>query len=418
MNSTLRNDFYKNYPEFHHTFDDGEYCLEYALYGNLGLSRFLHREIIQASEKMNEILNKVKEKIKTLSSRELIELGYNEKMIPFIDIDPLTNGSVTKRFDIVRSISGFKFIELNNDTPFLIMENYQMDNILCQELGGNPIMENRIDLLNDNMLLSLKEAAAYLGKPLDKCVIAIMGYSYEEDLEEYTTLSFYRNILLKNGIDCHYVNYKDIRVDMDVRDVLTAETGTIDILLKFAYPYEFLIEDTYSDKEGSIGLDIMQLMREKKVFLMNPPGSHILQNKSTFAYLWELVEDSSFFTREEERFIKKYVPYTTTKGPEYFERKGLDYVIKPVISREGMSVTIVKRYETINSQFNFYDDELMLYQEYLELPKRNVIIKDERVEKHEVLGVFLTGDKYSGTVCRLGSEITDWESHWTSLSLT
>lgn len=412
MNTELRKEFYSKHENFHHTFDDGDYYLEYGLFGSLPLQKDLHLEIQEASKRMYDILMRVKERIKTLPKSELLRLGYHERIIPFLHIDHLTTGSITSRFDIIRTNDSFKFIELNNDTPFLIMENYNMDDHLNLALGKNSVYPRRQELLTIALIRALEESAMYLNKSVPECTIAVMGYDLEEDLEEFTTLTFFQELIKKQGINCHYINYADIRVDMNQEDVYSDKTGTIDILLKPAYPYEFLIEDQYNDKEGYIGLDLMKLMDKKKVALLNPPASHILQNKGTFAYIFELIEETNFFTIEETKFLLKYLPYTSFSDNPF---KGGKYVRKPVISREGQSVHIISPDETHKSSINLYDDELAIYQEFIQLPKRKAPVEGKEQELYEILGVFIANNAYSGTVCRLGGIITDWYSHWIAL---
>ena len=410
-NSILRNEFYSKHADFHHTFDDGEYYLEYGLYGSVPLDKRLHEEIIVASERLWNILQTVKDKIKTLSTEELLGLGYDERIIPFLHLDPLTSCSVTSRFDIIRTRNSFKFIELNNDTPFLIMENYKMDDLLNASLGLTSCYPRRRELLVSSMMQSLEDSARHVGKPLQDCTIAVMGYDYEEDLEEFTTLTFYQDTIRRMGLNCHYVHYNEVHVDMDMQDILSEKTGTIDILLKFAYPYEFLVNDQYANKEGYIGLDMLKLMEQGKVALLNPPASHILQNKGVFAYVFHLLDNTNFFSYDDKSFLRKYLPYTSFTDAK-FQQKGVTYVKKPVISREGQSVEIISPNKTVKSSLNLYDNELAIYQEHLPLPTRTVIVEDEEEELHEILGVFIAGNKYSGTVCRLGGVITDWYSYW------
>ena len=84
INSSMRENFYKDYPEFHHTFDDGISYLEYALYGNLSLPRSIHLEIVDASEKMMKILNKIKEKINIpgdLSREEMEKIAMEDEKV-------------------------------------------------------------------------------------------------------------------------------------------------------------------------------------------------------------------------------------------------------------------------------------------------------------------------------------------------
>lgn len=414
MNSILRDTFYQQHEDFHHTFDDGEYYLEYGLYGSVPLSKELHQEIQKASVKLWKILNKVKAKVTTLSTDELVSLGFNKRIIPYLKIDPLTTHTVTSRFDIIRTEDSFKFIELNNDTPFLIMENYKMDDVLNNSLGKPSLYPRRRDILSNSMYKALKESADYINKPLEDCTIALMGYDYEEDLEEYTTLKFYQSIITQLGLECHYLNYTDIRVDMEKRDVMSTQTDTIDILLKFAYPYEFLINDTYLDKEGYIGIDMMELMKEKRVAILNTPASHILQNKGIFSYVFYLVEHTNFFDNEEKKFIEKYLPYTSF-SEKSLRSKNIPYVKKAVISREGQSVEIFLPNETYKSSINLYDDETFIYQEYIPAPTRKVIVQDKEQELIEILGVFIADNQYAGTVCRLGDIITDWYSYWIAM---
>lgn len=415
LNSEQRDIFYARHRKFHHTFHYEDSDLEYALYGTLGISFDFHNDLIEATEQMAEIMHKVKESVKTLSPRDLVRLGFDSRIIPFLNLDHLANHNVTARFDVINDNGVPKFIEVNNDTPFLLMENFLMDEALVRDAGKLPLTVNRKGMLTDSLLYAIEDSAEYLEMDVRECTVAILGVPREVDLEEYTNMTFLAELIADAGIRVTYLDYSELMIDRDNGEVYSDKTGIIDILLKLAYPYEFLLDDTYEHQSGSIGVDLMQMMKDKKVALINPPSTHILQHKSTFAYLWELVERRNFFDSSEEEFIRKHVPYTTL-NKNYFTSKLQDYVIKPSISREGQSVKIVRDGEVSSSKINNYDDQTLIYQELVNLPKRTVTVRDEDKELLEVLGVFVIGTNYAGTVCRLGGEITDGDSHWISLT--
>lgn len=407
----LRNEFYGKYTEeFFHTFQEPE-PLNYACYGVAPLSSTFFNQVSSVSKVMFQILEKVRDYVLT-QPEQLEHLGFSEKMIPYLNETHLRYDTIASRFDVIRNGDSFKFIELNNDTPFLILENFKMNEELTFNLGLDQELDGKEKLFRQGMLDIVTDSADYLGKKVHDILYAVVSHSEEDDLEDYLTAKYYfthLNSMVKNAV---HIPFSELLVDRDTGEVSTADGFVIDVLFKPSYPYEFLTEDTYADGSGSIGIDLIELYKEKKVALVTPPRAHVMQNKSLFAlvtFLYDSFED--FFTEAEESVIEKHVPKTYF-DESAFEAEGKPYVVKPVIGREGQSVVIVNAGESAQSKLNNYDNELMIYQEFLEAPHRRVVVEDEYVDLVEVLGVFMVNGSYAGTVIRLGDSITEWDCHW------
>lgn len=407
MNSKLREDFYRKYENFFHTFTEPGFELDYALYGTVGLSSEFYKEVQYATKAMWHIITKVRDHVLTLTYDELIDLGYSPKIIKYLSDTHLSYDTVASRFDIIRKGDTFKFIELNNDTPFLIVENFFMNDEVLKEFGLSADIKQKDSLFLNSMRRVVNESLLHINKTVYEARVIVMSYTEEEDYEDYLTAKYYFDTLRKIVPFAEHVAFSDVIVDTETQQVRLKNGSPVDILLKPSYPYEFLIED-----DENIGIDLMELSRQGKVALISTPRAHVMQNKSLFALITKYKEEGVFFTQEEAAFIDMYVPKTYFT-PDVLEACCKPYVSKPVIGREGQSVE-VHYAGAINhkSRLNAYDSELRIYQEYLDLPTRTVVLNNTYKRFEEVIGVFVVEGEYAGSVVRLGNTITEWDSHW------
>ena len=233
-----------------------------------------------------------------------------------------------------------------------------------------------------------------------------------EDWEEYVHVEYIASIIPDYIGDIEFFNIKDLTMTIG-EGAYTPSGDKIDILITPAYPYEFLINDR--DEEGNnIGIELLNLVRDRKLAMLNPPSSNILQSKMSFAILWNMYENGELTPHEEEIVFRYLAPTYTEATP--FTLWNKPYVKKPVISREGASVEIIRENKISKSKYDLYSDFLSVYQKYIELPKLKVILNNEFTEKHYIIGSFVCNDNAVGLSCRLGDEITEWESHWLAVS--
>lgn len=416
-----RKKFFDKHPEFFADLPE----LEYGIYGALAMPKERIEEIKYASEKLWEVLRKVKEHVLALSDEEITKLGYPKQLIPFLKLDYLSFDTVLSRFDFIVTDNEIKAIELNNVTPFLVMETFFMNNeIVRNENEGNEKSEN--ESLRNQRLVSANEnceneiTASYTRGIIDACnfleikkpKIAIISQDIMEDWEEYAQVDFIRSMIPNYLGDIEFFNIDELTIEFGV-GAYAPSGDKIDILIMPAYPYEFLIYDE-SHKGEKVGIELLKLVEDRKLAILNPPSANVLQSKITFAVLWGMYQ-SGELTPEEAEIVSQYVaPTYRTSFPFYKDDK--PYVKKPILSREGSSVEIIREHGTVKSKFDYYSEYESVYQEFIELPKQEVIINHEFQEKSYIIGSFICNDKAVGLSCRLGGEITEWDSHWLAVA--
>ena len=114
----------------------------------------------------------------------------------------------------------------------------------------------------------------------------------------------------------------------------------------------------------------------------------ILSNKAILPILWELNPDCEYLL------------------PAYFDETGMkDYVKKPILSREGANIEMVKHYGTIEKTDGEYGEEGFVYQQLFELPDFD--------NNYPVIGSWIVGQEAAGIGIREAKNlITDNKSRF------
>ncbi|WP_155590430.1 glutathionylspermidine synthase family protein [Lysinibacillus cavernae] len=412
MNHTQqRKAFYAKYPDFFPDFED----LEYALYDVLALPKQQIDKIHYATQILWRIFLKVGKQFKHLSVDQLLALGIRPEMIPYIQLDYLQQQSVLARFDFICTEDGdIKCLELNGETPFLVQETFEMNEALCQHFDyNNP---NDVTALHKTLSSALFAAIHYL-HDVKKPKVVITGKTETEDYEEFCQVQFIKRCI---PFDIDYVPIKDLIIfPSDTPNVAqglyTPAMEKIDILFRPAHPVEFLLDDVASDGDR-IGLHLLELVKKRQLAIINPPAAYVLQSKILLWLIWERRNDPLLFSAEERAAIQQYM-LPTYLTAESFIRDDIPYVKKPVYSREGNTVEIYagdgKKVNASTS--THYDDNLFIYQQYVEMPSMTIQLKEGYQTKKWLIGSFVADNRACGLSCRVGNQITEWDSHWLAI---
>lgn len=399
------------YAQFNNFFSDFA-NLEYALYDVMNLPKEKIEEIKYASTILWQIFLKVGKQFKRLSDEQLLALGIRKEMLPYIQLDYLQQQSILARFDFICTEDGeLKCLELNGETPFLIQETFGMNESLCQHFGfNNP---NDINALHKSLSGGLFAAMQYLDMST-KPKIVITGKTADEDFEEYCQVQFIKECL---PFEIEYVPIAELLIFSSntaevERGLYTPSMEKIDILYRPAHPVEFLIDDVASDGDR-IGLQLLELVKDRKLAIINSPAAYVLQSKILLWLIWERRNDKLLFNAEERNAINTYM-LPTYLSEELFISSNIPYVKKPVYSREGNTVEIYAGdgTKTNASAYTHYDDNLFIYQQYVEMPAIDITLKDGVHTKKWLIGSFIADNQACGLSCRVGNQITEWDSHW------
>jgi len=258
-----------------------------------------------------------------------IPLKFHNKIKESWDDD---HPSIYGRFDFVYKNNEVKLLEFNADTPTSLYEASVVQWNWLNDINSDADQFNSI---HEKLIEYFKYVSKYLkGNEL-------MFSCLYDNIEDLTTVEYLRDCAVQAGIntdiidisDIGWHNKKNIFVDLSGREIIN--------IFKL-YPYEWLINEEFGNN----------LLINKNTLWIEPYWKMILSNKAILAYLWKLFPNNKYLL------------------PTYFEKNNLtDYVVKPILSREGANVSIYKNNNLLTQTFGDYGEDGYIYQEFSELPK-------------------------------------------------
>ncbi|MGE6552551.1 glutathionylspermidine synthase family protein [Bacillus mycoides] len=355
-----------------------------------------------ATERMGKIFFKTARILRNLSNEQLLELGFPTASLPFIRLKRMYPESVISRFDFALTDDNrIKMLEFNSDTPTFIVECFQMNGKVCEELGYDNPNANQERLLSSGITKAVMEFAKGMEDP------NVVFTAHHEHIEDWNTTMYLSGL-------CHVENKVMPMTELRITaDALVDRDGVpIDILYRQTYPIEDLIEDQDPETGDLVGVELLQLVKEGKLCIINPLSAFLLQPKSIQCLIWGLAEEGAFYTSEEQKWIKEYM-LPTYLEPDLFFGKS-PFVQKPSFGREGDTITIRDKDTNvmIRNAHETYKSSLPIFQKYTDLPV--VFLETEKgIEKLSyVFGAFLIAGKASSIGIRAGEKITGNESYY------
>ena len=393
-----RKEFYSNYPHF---WSDLYEC-EYSLFHVFPITEQTMKQLQLATERMGKIFFKTARLLRNLSNEQLLELGFPTASLPFIRLKGMYPESVISRFDFALTDDNrIKMLEFNSDTPTFIVECFQMNGKVCEELDYDDPNTNQERLLSSGITKAVMEFAKGMEDP------NVVFTAHHEHIEDWNTTMYLSGL-------CHVENKVMPMTELRITDdALVDRDGVpIDVLYRQTYPIEDLIEDQDPETGDLVGVELLQLVKEGKLFIINPLSAFLLQPKSIQCLIWGLAEEGAFYTSEEQKWIKEYM-LPTYLEPDLFLGKS-PFVQKPSFGREGDTITIRDKDTNImiRNAHETYKSSLPIFQKYTELPV--VFLETEKgIEKLSyVFGAFLIAGKASSIGIRAGEKITGNESYY------
>ncbi len=393
-----RKGFYSNYPHF---WSDLYEC-EYSLFHVFPITEQMMKQLQLATERMGKIFFKTARLLRDLSNKQLLELGFPDASLPFIRLKGMYPESVISRFDFALTDDNrIKMLEFNSDTPTFIVECFQMNGKVCEKLGYDDPNANQERLLSSGITKAVMEFTKGMEDP------NVVFTAHHEHIEDWNTTMYLSGL-------CHVENKVMPMTELRITDdALVDRDGVpIDVLYRQTYPIEDLIEDQDPETGDLVGVELLQLVKEGKLFIINPLSAFLIQPKSIQCLIWGLAEEGAFYTSEEQKWIKEYM-LPTYFEPDLFLGKS-PFVQKPSFGREGDTITIRDKDTNImiRNTHETYKSSLPIFQKYTELPV--VFLETEKgIEKLSyVFGAFLIAGKASSIGIRAGEKITGNESYY------
>ncbi|WP_220192912.1 glutathionylspermidine synthase family protein [Ktedonospora formicarum] len=395
-----RRSYYDRFPEFWGTLP-GAGVEEYALYSALTVSQEHAQELRSASTRLYTLMTRLATLLQQGNGQALLELGIPLQALPYCQtLIPDMAAVMCGRFEFVMTAQGPKLLEFNAETPTFVIELFHMNGQVCADFGlqdPNPGCQVQ---LAQALRASIKAGLDWL-EPAHSGKAHVVFSAYADRKEERATVEYYHNVLTKFMVDTYRTSFcglDQLRVTHD--GLLTADGERVDVLYKL-YPTEHLMLDEAPD--GSpVGLALMDLVRKRRLAVINPPVSFLLQNKALVALLWALhLVGSEIFSSTEHAWIEQYVlptyldPLDAQNRPVFAGR----FVVKPIYGREGVSITIRDSHEVLDmSESNLYGNQGMVYQQYVELPTTTIQTEMGRTEVNLVHNCFVV----AGTPSAIG----------------
>jgi glutathionylspermidine synthase len=232
------------------------------------------------------------------------------------------------RFDLCYKDGKVKMYELNADTPTSLLETsivqyyWMKDNNLPDQF--NSAHEALIEQWKYFKQLSGKNALYF------SCI--------RDSVEDFRNTEYIMDTAHQAGLDVKFIFIDDI--GSDGKYFYDLDENVIETLFKL-YPWEWLINETFAST-----------LLHDNCQLIEPPWKMILSNKGILAILWEMFPNHPLLL------------------PTYFDssKVGTSYVKKPLLSREGANISVVKNSEEVLSIDGEYGEEGYVYQELCELP--------------------------------------------------
>jgi glutathionylspermidine synthase len=351
----------------------------------------------------------------------MLRLDMPESVLDYVRVHmPGMPDVMAARYEFALTPDGPKMIEVNAETPMLLMEMFSVSSQICRDFDLADPNEDAEAQLAASLGLAIGSGALWVGKNEPDQQVNVAFASWSHAVEYKATAEYLLSLAPKNNpkYNCFWVGLDDLRVNAD--GVLTASGERIDVMYK-AYPTEYLIDDTSPDGTA-IGALMLELIEGRKLAVFNPPISHLMQNKALTVIVWELHETGSdLLTAEEHEWVEQYMLPTYLQshlddGTPLFDGH---YVAKPVYGREGDSVIIFREGEVhAASARRKYPDQLLIYQQCAPLPTVTVRTEKGLEVVHVVHNCFVTGTIASAVGVRGAPElIMDADAYWISVHL-
>ncbi len=243
-----------------------------------------------------------------------------------------------------------KLLEYNADTPTALFE------AAVVQWHWQQAVHPELDQFN-----SLHEQLIDAWKYLRKQGLKRLSFSATADHEEdFGNVTYLRDTAAQGGIATDYLDVSAIGFDSQRRTFVGINGEPINNMFKL-YPWEWMIGEEFGSH-----------LLTAETHWLEPPWKMLLSNKALLVLLWEM------FPGHENLLAADWEPLNG------------DYVRKPILSREGSNIQLVRRGEVELETEGPYADESVIYQAFHPLANMG--------RGHAVLGSWIIGD----TACGLG----------------
>ena len=266
--------------------------------------------------------------------------------------------SIYGRFDFVydEKLKQLKVLEFNADTPTSLYETGVIQWQWMQHYFGNSV--DQFNNVHDQLIETWRTLKPYLkGNTLHfSCM--------RETLEDLTNVEYLRDCAIQAGITTKLIYIDDI--GWDGENFKDLEEEVITDIFKL-YPWEWLIFEPFS---------VHITNDQAQANWIEPSWKMILANKAILPILWQLYPNHPLLLEA------------------YFDepKAMINYVKKPLLSREGANITLYQQGEITEATAGEYGDEGYICQALANLPKQTT--------GYSIIGSWIIGQEPCGITFR------------------
>jgi glutathionylspermidine synthase len=255
-----------------------------------------------------------------IDEKRYVELDIPEIAIPAIEWawnnePPALYG----RFDLswagAHSGHAPKLLEYNADTPTSLLEAAVIQWSWLEELGTSLASKpDQFNSIHEKLIAKWKDINPYLSKPI--------YFAGLDNPEDQLTLTYLRDTAQQAGLKTLQMFMEEIGWNDEQQAFLDPNEGHMFSIFKL-YPWEAMLQEEF----GPHAIDTYQSTR-----WIEPIWKLLLSNKGILPILWQLYPNH-------ELLLEAHFDATPTSLR--------DYVRKPLYSREGANITMVRNSNTI-----------------------------------------------------------------------
>ncbi|WP_113911318.1 glutathionylspermidine synthase family protein [Roseovarius dicentrarchi] len=284
------------------------------------------------------------------------------------------------RFDFAYDGTGpAKLLEYNADTPTSLYESAAFQWQWLEDQLAAGVLPEGADQFNGIHEALVARFGAVFEPGSDLHFTAVAG-----NPEDYGTVEAMGWAAREAGLGAHYCDLDKIALS-DEGQFLDDEDRVMGVLFKL-YPWEDLLRDDYADHITASGC-----------LFLEPAWKALLSNKGLLPVLWQMFEGHpnllpAFFEQDVAQAIAGQGPAAAPVA-EAFDRASAQliagHVSKPILSREGASVTIIEAGEIVEQAQNTeYSQHPRIVQAYAPLPEFDGF--------RPVIGAWIVGEECAG----------------------
>lgn len=284
------------------------------------------------------------------------------------------------RFDLAYDGKGpAKLLEYNADTPTSLYESAAFQWQWLEDQLAADILPAGTDQFNGIHEALVARFGAVFEPGSDLHFTAVSG-----NPEDYGTVEAMGWAAREAGLGAHYCDLEKIAIS-DEGQFLDDEDRVMGVLFKL-YPWEDLLRDDYATHIAG-----------SRCLFLEPAWKALLSNKGLLPVLWQMFEGHpnllpAFFEQDIGEAIAGRGPAAADVADAFDRAKaqlGTGHVCKPILSREGASVTIIKAGKIIEQAQNTdYAEHPRIIQAYTQLPRFDGF--------RPVIGAWIVGDTCAG----------------------